>query len=183
MSDDQQQLQQHLQQQPLQQPLQQQHQAAESLNASGSGSADTAVSEQPVGDLPTIASQLRKGLLSDEQAIDQLRILMTFADDDDLKRIPILIDDIRKAAAAEAANPAKALVKAAGISGLPMGGACSAAWRASRRAANATLHLTSPETAHTLKFDPSTGSQFADVPRGNIGARVQLPHVYCRVSG
>ena len=108
-----------------------------------------------MGDLPTIASQLRKGLLSDEQAIDQLRILMTFADDDDLKRIPILIDDIRKAAAAEAANPAKALVKAAGISGLPMGGA-------SRRAANATLHLTSPETAHTLKFDPSTGSQFAD---------------------
>ena len=117
----------------------------------------------PVGSPGDIVSSLRKKTITHDDAIDQLRILSTVADAAEIARISFLIDDLRKDAAAEK-EPARDARVAGALAGLPMGGECSATWRAARRLTLFTLHVTGPETAHTVKWDASSGSTIADVP-------------------
>ena len=122
-----------------------------------------------MGSLAGVVSELRRGSLGPAEAISRLRILAVVSDATDIMRITCLMDGLRKELATvvpvgEQGTQAKAV---GALAGLPMGGEMSATWRAARRNGRMTtftLHLTSPETAHTIKWDPSSGAQVADIP-------------------
>jgi hypothetical protein len=141
-------------------------QGSPSVAASGAASEGLSYQEEPVGSLADVVSELRRGTLGPADAISRLRILTVFSDATDLLRITCLMDDLRKElATAVPVGEQGAQAKAVGaLAGLPMGGEKSATWRAARRMTTFTLHLTSPETAHTIKWDPSSGAQVADIP-------------------